>query len=113
MLTKAIEKLQEESKNVSGKKESAVSSYVLDVLTKFCEQEPEFAQAVVETDKTFDSCLSKILKDSGDSISDLKVCEKAAQFYFPGSKVNFQMTIDLIGDANKKAGIILDLADFV
>lgn len=113
MLTKAIEKLNEESEKVSGRKEEAVSSYVLDVLKKFCEQEPEFAQAIVQTDKTFADCLTEILKGTGDSISDLKVCERAAQFYFPGAKVNFKMTIDLVGESEQKRGLILDLADFV
>lgn len=113
MLTKAIEKLNEESEKVSGQKEEVVSAYVLDVLKKFCEQEPEFAQAIVQTDKTFADCLTEILKGTENCISDLKVCEKAAQFYFPGAKVNFKMTIDLVGEAEQKRGLILDLADFV
>lgn len=73
---------------------------VADALISFCEQDGEFAQAVAQT-KDFDKCLAAVSKGAGGCLSDLEAYSRAASFYFPGAKVNFQMTIDLIGDVAK------------
>ena len=51
MTEQAINKLETESKGCKGlsAKGKAVSSAVLDALKSFCEQNTEFAQAVVQT----------------------------------------------------------------
>lgn len=97
MTEKAIEKLDKEFNECKGlsQKGKAVSSAVLDALKSFCKQNTEFAQAVVQTDKTFADCVKSTVKDCGSSISDLEVYRKAVQFYFAGADVRFEMTLDL------------------
>lgn len=96
-ITQAIEKLEKESKEAKGlgSKGSAVKDYVLDVLSAFCKQNNEFAQAIVQTERTFSDCVESTVKDCGSSISDLEICKKAAEFYFMGATVKFEMIIDL------------------
>lgn len=96
--TKAIEKLAAQRKNVSGNKEVAMASAVMDALKSFCLQDAEFAQAVVQGG-SFGDCMRAVAKGVGNSISDIDAYKKAVQFYFPGAKINVQMSIDLIGDA--------------
>lgn len=85
-------------KNIKGRKQKVVSSYVADTLNTFCEQEQEFEQAIEQSGKTFQECLDSIVKGTGNSISDLEVYAKAAKFYFSTAAVHFNMTIDLSGD---------------
>lgn len=66
-------------------------------LELFCEQEPEFKQAVEQSDKTFDQCIDSIAKEIGQSMSDLKVFEKAVQFYFSEATISMIMTINMSG----------------
>ena len=51
-----------------GQKESAVKSHVARTLKEFCGQDAEFAQAVVQTEKTLGECCKKIMQDCGTSI---------------------------------------------
>lgn len=95
-VTQAHEKLKKERSAVSGSKERAMADAVLDAVKEFCRQEPEFAQAVVQSG-SFADCMKKVAAGVGDSISDLEAYKKAVQFYFPGAVVNMQLTIDLIG----------------
>lgn len=97
-LTKAMEKLDAESKKVSGQKEKVMAPVVLDAIKDFCRQEPEFAQAVAQGG-SFADCMKKIAAGAGNAISDLDAYKKAVEFYFPGAKVQMQLTIDLIGSA--------------
>lgn len=96
--TEAINKLEEGQKNVSGQKEKAMAGAVAQQLKDFCQQDEEFAQAVVQGG-TFSDCMKKVAQGVGSSISDLEAYKKAVQFYFPGAEVRMQLTIDLIGDA--------------
>ena len=66
-------------------------------LKLFCEQEPEFKQAVEQSDKTFNQCIDSIAKEIGQSMSDLKVYEKAAQFYFSEATISMIMKINMSG----------------
>lgn len=105
--TQAHEKLKKERSAVSGNKERAMADAVLDAIQEFCKQEPEFAQAVVQSG-TFADCMKKVAAGTGNSISDLEAYKKAVQFYFPGAVVNMQLTIDLVGtaaNANELSGI--------
>lgn len=97
----AHEKLMKERSAVSGSKERVMADAVLDAIKEFCRQEPEFAQAVVQSG-SFADCMKKVADGVGGSISDLEAYKKAVQFYFPGAVVNMQLTIDLIGAAAEK-----------
>lgn len=96
--TQAYEKLKKEKSAVSGQKEKAMADAVLDAIKEFCRQEPEFAQAVVQSG-SFADCMKKVAAGVGSYISDLEAYKKAVQFYFPGAVVNMQLTIDLVGSA--------------
>lgn len=104
--TQAVKKLTEGKKEVRGNKAIAMAPAVFDALKKFCLQEPEFAQAVVQGG-TFPECMAAVAKNVGNAISDLEVYGRAVQFYFPGAKIHFQMDVDLVGDAAKPETPIL------
>ena len=98
-LTNALEKLDKKQfKAINGQKEKAMAGAVAEALRSFCRQDAEFAQAV-DQGGSFADCMAAVAKGVGSSISDLDAYKKAVGFYFPGAKINFQMTIDLIGDA--------------
>ncbi len=110
---RALEKLEKEYKAGSyDKYASAMKSAVLKALKDFVKQDAEFAQAVVQGG-SFEDCMKAVAKGCGSSISDLDAYQRAVQFYFPGAKIRFTMTIDLIGAAGQKEepakGVILDL----
>ena len=92
-----IRQAQEKIKTSGGKKlgryENAVNSAVANALCEFCSQSEEFARAIIESDKTYDECLTAICKGLGQSISDFDLYTKAVQFWFPGAVVEYKMTI--------------------
>ena len=76
-----------------------IAKATADALKTFCRQEPEFEQAVEQSGKTFDECISSICKGGlGGGCSDLEVYAKAVRFYFPGADVSMNMTINMSGD---------------
>ena len=91
------------AKGIRGRVQTCIASDTARTLKRFCEQEPEFAQAVEQSGKTFQQCLDHVAEGAGASISDFKVYSKAAAFYFPGATIDFRMVIDLIGDAKVPA----------
>ena len=100
MIQTAIEKLNSENRKFKGGHcASAMRSAVLAVLINFCEQDKEFAQAIVQNDKTFSDCMKAVAQNCGSSISDLDAYKKAVRFYFPGADIRCTMAIDLIGAA--------------
>ncbi len=111
----AEKKLGTEAKQISGQKEKLIASEVRDALQKFAAQDDEFAQAIVQGG-SLQSCLTEVCRGVAQKLSDLEAYRRAASFYFPGSKVRFEMHIDLVGDAAEEeepSGIVLDLADFL
>lgn len=128
---RAIEKLvKEKNTKPKGRHAVAVFDAVAAALTDFVAQDDEFAQAVVQTDKTLADCCEEIMQGVGNSISDINVYKKAVAFYFPGAGVEMQLTIDLCAGVKdgadmpsghdhvpavgkNKAVITLDLADFL
>ena len=101
---KAIEKLDRELKafHSSDNKAKAVKDAVANTLKMFCEQDEEFAQAIVQTDKTLSDCCESIMKKVGQSIEDIEVYKRAVNFYFAGADIKVTMEIDLIGSAAEK-----------
>lgn len=99
MKQQAINRLNSEYKacKVLSRKGAAVGDAVLAALTDFCEQNSEFAQAVVQMskDKTIKDCIESTVKGTGNAVSDIEVYKKAVQFYFPGADIHFDMRIDL------------------
>lgn len=91
------EKLKSEFSKFKGSgKEGAVSKPVLEALLLFCKDE-NFSKAVESNSKTFSDCIKAIMSGVGNVISDLEVYQRAAGFYFPKAKIQFQMTIETEG----------------
>lgn len=90
-LQEALEKLKA-AKAPNGAKEKAVFAPMVETLTDFCRQDGEFAQAVAQGGSVAD-CAAACVKGVGNSISDLEVYRRAAQFYFPGCEVEMTMRI--------------------
>lgn len=93
IIEQAQEKIKPSDKKKLGRYENAVNNAVSQTLRAFCEQSEEFARAIVESDKTYDDCLTAICKGLGSSISDFDLYTKAVQFWFPGAVVEYKMTI--------------------
>lgn len=92
---------------------------VCETLGTFCQQDGEFAQAVVQGG-TFEDCMKAVAENCGRGISDLEAFRRAVRFYFPGADVRFHMTVDLCASVEGEgvapsAGEykILDLEDFL
>lgn len=117
LLKNVEEKLKKELGEAKlDQKAKVIISYVKEVLLNFSKQESEFAQAIIESNKTLGECCTEILKGIGSSISDLEVCKKAAQFYFSGADISFEMKIDLcasVKNAVEGKNLKLSLLDFL
>ena len=111
LLKQASEKLEKEIKEAHlNNKSKVIAEPTKKALLDFCRQEDEFAQAIVECDKTFGECCAGIVKGCGNAISDLEVYSEAVKFYFPGADIRFEMKIDLcasVNGGNKSLGVSL------
>ena len=102
---------------------------VCETLVFFCQQDREFAQAVVQGG-IFADCMKAVAADArtfgnGHGIPDLEAFRRAVRFYFPGADVKFHMTVNLCADVEAEAEVaaaalvastgpkILDLEDFL
>ena len=109
---KAIEKIKAEAEALKtlSPHGNAVSKDVCNVLITFCEQDDEFAQAIVQSGKKLKDCIESTVKGARQSISDLEVYKRAVEFYFPGATVHMNLTIDLIGEAAAPQKQSIDLS---
>lgn len=92
-VTKAIKKIEGGVASVKGQKENVVKRPVADALISFCRQQEEFAQAVVQSEKTFADCVAHVVKGCGNALSDIEAYRKAVGFWFPGAVVDMVLTI--------------------
>jgi len=97
MTQKAIDKLTKELAEVKGGTGmvDVIKKDVQKTLISFCKQDEEFAQAIVQSDKTFGECCHEIVKGATLGISDIEAYRKAVQFYFPDAGIKMAMTINL------------------
>ena len=121
MFEQARDKIDREWK--SGKYDrygSAMKDDVRDALTGFCQQDEEFAQAVVQGG-SFEDCMKAVGKCvKGQSISDMEAFGAAVKFYFPGAGIRVTMEIDLLASVRgdepepkkEDSGLLIDLSDF-
>jgi len=114
----ALQKLERESAAAKYDRYAQVMyKDVKNALAEFCRQDEEFAQAVVQG-KSFGECMIAVARGCGSGISDLEAYRRAVRFYFPGSDIRVQMSIDLTGAAGNQheqgtGAIILDIAQFL
>lgn len=101
----AVEKLQKELQEMGrvSREIQIMKDAVCFALMDFCEQDDEFAQAVLQGG-SFSDCMKAVAKDVGQSISDADAYRRAVQFYFPGADIRFHMTINLCADVEDQAG---------
>lgn len=85
---------------ITGQIQQVVAGPTAEALREFCRQEPEFKQAMQQSDKTFQACLDSIaeLCDDKDGVSDLDVFRAAVKVYFPTADIRFRMEIDLCAE---------------
>lgn len=110
----AIDKIEKELRelNEAGKasfKAKAVAKKTAETLIVFCGQDNEFAQAIVQSDKTLSEACEYAVKDCKNSTSDIEVYRRVVELYFPGATVEMKMTIDLCGSVKEK-GTVIDLS---
>ena len=87
-----------------------LAKHVSDALAYFCEQDEDFAAAVMVDDKSFVGCL-QALKLPGRGLgylSDFDVYRMAARYFFPEADVEWSMKISM-PEKNKKPAKILTL----
>ena len=92
-VSKAVEKIESGIAAVKGQKENVVKRPIADALIAFCRQQEEFAQAIVQSDKTFADCVAHVIKGCGNALSDIDAYRKAVEFWFPGAIVDMVLTI--------------------
>ncbi len=112
----------EDGKNAGsyGRCADAMKNDVCAALDIFCQQDTEFAQAVVQGG-AFADCMKAVAKGCGSALSDLEAFRRAVRFYFPGADVKFHMTVNLCADVEAEAAKpsgktgykILDFDDFL
>lgn len=90
---------------ITGRIQQVVAGPTAEALREFGRQEPEFKQAMAQSDKTFQACLDSIaeLCDYKDGVSDLDVFRAAVKFYFPTADIRFRMEIDLCAETGAAA----------
>lgn len=91
----AVRKITEGTKKIRGGKEGAVKDAVCSALVDFCRQSEEFADAVNATGKTMKECVTEIMRDVGNSISDVELYRRAVQFWLDGADVEAQLRVVL------------------
>lgn len=111
----AVKRLNDEAK--SGKFDkygAAMKLAVKDALIEFSRQDDEFAQAVVQGG-SFEDCMKAVSgRVKNSCISDLDAYAAATEFYFPGSKIRFEMRIELCEhEVTPKNDVLIDLTAFL
>lgn len=118
----AKEKLRREADSGKFSTRGAVmKSAVLNAMVEFCDQNEEFARAVLSGGE-LNMCMRHVEAGiKGNAISDIDVCRRAAEFYFPGCRVEFRMEIymseyeqqECSEEPKKTESCILNLSDFL
>lgn len=91
------DKIDKELKDFKGgSKERAISEFVANKIIMFSQNEL-FGKVIQVSKLTLSDCCKVIIDGVGHHISDMEVYKRAANFYFPGAKVDIVMTIDVNG----------------
>lgn len=99
----AVQKITDGTKDVKGSKENFVKEAVRDTLCSFCQQSEEFARAVTETSKCLAECLTEIMKDAKNGISDFEVYRRAVAFFMEGAEVHAELRV-ILPEAESETG---------
>ena len=84
-----------------------LAEYVLNVLKDFCSKDVVFATQVLRFVGNFTGCLAYVIhgyiskeKQKAAQLSDIETYSRAVEYYFAGSKIQFQMTLELPKEFN-------------
>lgn len=102
-------------KRIKGQIQKIIAPKTAEALKLFCSQSCEFTQAVEQSDKTFQDCLDSVAANINkrSAVSDFDVFKAAAEFYFKGAVIHFDMRIDLGEKPQSDISVSLDsLLDF-
>lgn len=102
-------------KGIKGQIQKIIAPRTSEALALFCSQSKEFTQAVEQSDKTFQECLDSVASgiNKHSAVSDFDVFKAAAEFYFKGAVIHFDMRIDLGEEPQSDISVSLDsLLDF-
>lgn len=89
-----------EGKNRIGK---AIAELTGKILKELCEMEPEFEQAIRQSDKTYTECIDTISNTIRGNISDFELFGRAVKFYFPGATISYHVSINMSGEVEAEA----------
>lgn len=102
----------EDCRNYGTGPAGCMGAHVKEQLISFCEQNEEFAQAVVQGG-SFTDCMKAVSKNVSNYLPDIEAYRRAAEFYFPGAIIDMTMTISMCQSERKGGGIVVDLASFL
>ena len=107
---------------IVGDIQRVIAGPTAEALKYFCRQEPEFQQAIEQSEKDFQSCLDHIARKYAgeEGASDPEVFRAAVKYYYPTADIRLHMEIDLCAETGAAAkpqketlGVSLDeLLDF-
>ncbi len=99
-----------DDEEIKGQVQNVIAPKTAEALKLFCSQSKEFMQAVEQSDETFQDCLDRVTKKIGKSraVSDFEVFKLAAEFYFKGAEIHFDMRIDLGEDKPDDISVSMD-----
>lgn len=119
MKSQAIQKIDAELKAYKGDKYGEVmKNKIAEVIKNWCNQNEEFAQAVVQGGN-FEDCMKKVVKQVKGNYADSdSICPVVAEFYFPGAVVEETILIRMSKHeaeevSESDSGILLRLEDFL
>ncbi len=97
---------------IKEQKQIIMARDVARVLSGFCDDEPEFEQAIEQSGKTFQECLDSIANSTGRGISDCEAYDKAVKFYFSTASVSMIPHIHLGEYVEETESTFESLLDF-
>lgn len=112
----AVAKLREEQKARFDRQGEVMKYQLCEYLERLCDND-EFAQAVVQGGTLGEAMKAVATEIKNGGISDQDAVRRAAEFYFHGAVVHFDVRLELAGDppAGAESGPapgILSLSDF-
>lgn len=108
----AIKRIRDDTGKGSEPRREFMRPFIADIICKFCEQSPEFAQKVLDDKNGLTGCLAS-LKFQQHYLSDLDAYTQAARYFFPEAIVECTMTIRSPKKQTSAKILDLDLTDLL
>lgn len=117
MKSQAIAKIDAELKAYKGDRYGEVmKNKIAEVIKSCCNQNEEFAQAVVQGG-SFADCMKEVVKQvKGGYVDSDSICPVISHFYFPGSVIRDELSVHMSKYETEEpsaGGVLLRLEDFL